>query len=71
MCCLKGQGPSTAAADTACKLWPEELHRTWIDRGTTGSEIPKTRRKQSGAHRIGLGQEIALGSLSANQTSGL
>lgn len=28
VCCLKGQRPSRVAADTACKLFPEEPHRT-------------------------------------------
>ena len=40
-CCLKGQRPSTAAADTAHKPCPEEPRRTWMNRGTTGSEIHK------------------------------
>ena len=45
VCCLKGQGPSTVAADTARKPCPEEPRRTWIERGITGSEIRKIRRK--------------------------
>ena len=32
VCCLKGQGPSTEAAGTACKPCPEEPHRTWTNR---------------------------------------
>lgn len=32
VCCLKGRGPSRAAAGRACKPCPEEHHRTWMNR---------------------------------------